>query len=108
MRVPVRWLDWASFALGLWLAISPWALGYAHVDGATGNAAFVGLAIALSAHFEVSFEARVAAGFTMAAALWLVLSPFLLGFTAASAATANAIAVGTLVAAAATSALIFR
>jgi hypothetical protein len=100
-----RWQDWASFGLGLWLAVSPWVLGYAHVDAATGNAAFVGLAIALSSHFEVSFDERSAEWFTMAAALWLVLSPFLLGFTAATVATLNAVGVGTLVAALATSAL---
>lgn len=100
-----RWQDWTSFALGLWLAVSPWLLGYSHVDAATGNAAFVGLAIALSSHFEVSFDERAAEWFTMAAGLWLVLAPFLLGFTAATAATLNAVAVGTLVAALASSAL---
>ena len=100
-----RWQDWASFALGLWLAVSPWALGYANVEAATANAAFLGLAIALGSHFEVSFDVNTVEWFNMAAGLWLVLAPFLLGFGAEGLATANSIAVGTLVAALASSAL---
>lgn len=100
-----RWQDWASFALGLWLAVSPWALGYANVEAATANAAFVGLAIALGSHFEVSFDDNTVEWFNMAAGLWLVLAPFLLGFGAEALATVNSIAVGTLVAALASSAL---
>ena len=34
-----RWQDWASFALGLWLAVSPWLADYAAHDVATANAA---------------------------------------------------------------------
>ena len=97
-----RWQDWASFGLGLWLAVSPWALGYSHVDAATANAAFAGLAIALSSHYEVSFDERAGEWFTMAAGLWLVLAPFMLGFTTEALATLNTVAVGTLVAAFAT------
>ena len=100
-----RWQDWTSFALGLWLAVSPWALGYAHADAATANAAFLGLALALGSHFEVSFDERSAEWFNMAAGLWLVLAPFLLGFSAEALATINSIAVGTLVAALASSVL---
>jgi hypothetical protein len=100
-----RWQDWASFALGLWLAVSPWVLDYSHVEAATANAAFLGLALALGSHFEVSFDGRQAEWFNLAAGLWLVLAPFLLGFSEHSAVTANSIAVGTMVAALASSAL---
>src|SRR5919198_476675 len=46
-----RWQDWASFALALWLAISPWLADYAAHDVATANAAVMGLSLALLAHF---------------------------------------------------------
>ena len=105
---PAHWQDWASFALGLWLAVSPWALGHAHAEAATANAAFLGLAIALGSHFEVSFDERSVEWFNMAAGLWLVLAPFLLGFSALALATLNSIVVGTLVAALASSALSLR
>ena len=40
--VAARWQGWASFALGLWLALSPWICGYADDERfATGNAAFM-------------------------------------------------------------------
>src|SRR5262245_37001054 len=42
-----KWQDWTSFALGLWLAVSPWMLDYSHIEAATANAAFMGLALAL-------------------------------------------------------------
>ena len=44
-----RWQGWVSFALGLWLAMSPWICGYADDEHlATGNAAFMGIALALA------------------------------------------------------------
>jgi SPW repeat len=100
-----RWQDWASFALGLWLAVSPWVLGYSHLEAATANAAFLGLALALGSHFQVSFDEMPVEWFNMAAGLWLVLAPFLLGFSGALDVTANSIVVGTAVVALASSAL---
>ena len=105
LTAATRWQDWASFALGLWLAVSPWVLGYSKLEAATANAAFMGLALALGSHFEVSFDERSAEWFNLAAGLWLVLAPFVLGFSAAADVTANSIAVGTGVAALAGSAL---
>jgi hypothetical protein len=105
MATTARWQDWASFALGLWLAVSPWIMGYAWHETATTNAALVGLAIALGSHFEVSFDGSVVEWFNLAGGLWLVLAPFLLGFTAQVLVAANAIAVGSAVALLAGSAL---
>jgi hypothetical protein len=100
-----KWQDWTSFALGLWLAVSPWALGYSHVESATANAAFVGLALALGGHFEAALCEVSAEWLNMIAGLWLVLAPFVLGFGGQPAATVNSIAVGTAAAALASSAL---
>ena len=100
-----KWQDWTSFVLGLWLALSPWVLGYSHTDSATANAAFVGTALALGAHFEVAMDEVSAEWLNMVVGLWLVLAPFLLGFGAQVAPTLNSIAVGAAVAALAGSAL---
>ena len=100
-----RWQDWASFALGLWLALSPWVLDFSGHNTATANAAFLGLAIALGSHFEVSFDDDTAEWFNIAAGLWLVAAPFMLGFSGQIVATANCILIGTLIAALACSAL---
>jgi hypothetical protein len=100
-----KWQDWVSFALGLWLAVSPWALGYSQLETATANAAFIGLALALGCHFEVSFDEMSAEWFNLAAGLWLVLAPFALGYSGEGVVAINSIAVGACVAALAASAL---
>jgi hypothetical protein len=105
LTAATRWQDWASFALGLWLAVSPWVLGYSQLETATANAAFMGLAVALGSHFGVSFDESSVEWFNMAAGLWLVLAPFLLGYSSQIDVTANSIAVGTGVAALASSAM---
>jgi hypothetical protein len=105
MTTKTRWQDWTSFALGLWLAMSPWILGYSHLEAATANAAFIGLALALGSHFEVSFDELSAEWFNLAAGVWLLLAPFLLGFGAHAMVMANSVVVGALVAALAVSAL---
>jgi hypothetical protein len=105
MKQGAKWQDWTSFALGLWLAVSPWALGYSHHEAATANASFMGLALALGSHFEVSFDELQAEWFNLAAGLWLVLAPFLLGFAEQRAAAADSVAVGAAVVILACSAL---
>lgn len=100
-----RWQEWASFALGLWLAVSPWLADYADHEGATANAAVVGLLLALSSHFQVSFDHSAAEWLNLAVGLWLLAAPFTVGFTAAGVPTANCLAVGTFVTALAASAL---
>ena len=89
-----KWQDWTSFALGLWLAMSPWLLGYSHHEAATANAAFIGLALALSSHFEVSFDSLSAEWINVSAGAWLLCAPFVLGYGNSPGATANSIAVG--------------
>jgi hypothetical protein len=105
MSKAARWQDWVSFTLGLWLAVSPWIMGYAWHEAATANAALVGLAIALGSHFEVSFDGSVAEWFNLAGGLWLIAAPFVLGFTAHALVAANTVAVGSAVVALSGSAL---
>ena len=101
-----RWQGWVSFALGLWLAMSPWICGYADdAHLATGNAAFIGIALALGSHFEVAFDTEFAEWLNLAAGTWLAAAPFFLGFATAAVPAINSIAVGTLVMALAASAL---
>ena len=101
-----RWQEWASFTLGLWLAMSPWVCGYADAQPvATGNAAFMGVALALSSHFQATFDARSAEWVHLGAGIWLVAAPFVLGFGTEALPATNCIAVGTMVTMLAASAL---
>ena len=97
MNVVARWQDWTSFALALWLAVSPWMLGYADQEVATSNAAIAGLALALGAHYGVSFGELSGEWLNLGGGLWLCVAPFVLGFDGASVAAANCLAVGALI-----------
>jgi SPW repeat len=101
-----KWQDWASFALGLWLAVSPWVAGYAEHQVATANAIIVGLALALGSHFEcVACDELPVEWLNLAVGVWLVCAPFVLEFTGAAVAASNSVVVGASVAALAASAL---
>ena len=99
-----RWQDWTSFALGLWLAVSPWIVGYDSDHAATCNAAFVGVALAIGAHFEIGLDELWTEWLSFAVGLWFLAAPFALEFKTTSA-TVNCIAVGCLLCALAASAL---
>jgi hypothetical protein len=105
-RQAVKWQNWASFALGLWLAVSPWIAGYAEHQAATANAVIVGLVLALASHFEcLACDDMPAEWLNLVAGLWLVCAPFILEFVRPAVAGANSIVVGASVAALAVSAL---
>jgi hypothetical protein len=100
-----KWQDWASFALGLWLAVSPWIAGYADHEVATANATVVGLGLALASHFEcVACDDMPIEWINLAAGLWLVCAPFTLDL-GSRVAMANSLAVGASVSLLAASAL---
>ena len=100
-----KWQDWASFVLGLWLALSPWLTGYVDYEAATGHAVLVGLALALASHFEcVACDDLPAEWLNLAAGIWLMCAPFTLDF-ASRVATANSIVVGAAIVGLAASAL---
>jgi hypothetical protein len=106
MGMAEKWQDWASFALSLWLAISPWVMGYADHEAATWNAVVVGLSLALYSHFEcVACDELPTEWINLAAGVWLMCAPFALEFTAARVATATLVVVGAFVAVLAMSAL---
>jgi hypothetical protein len=100
-----KWQGWASFALGLWLAISPWIAGYAEHEAATANAVTAGLVLALASHFEcVACGEMPAEWLNLAVGFWLVGAPFILEFGSRVAAVTS-IAVGVFVVFLAASAL---
>jgi hypothetical protein len=99
-----RWQDWASFGLGLWLAVSAFIVGYEAEMAATVNAVFIGVALAIGAHFQISMDELWAEWVNFAVGLWLLAAPFVLTFSG-TAAMINCIAVGSMICALAASAL---
>ena len=91
----------------LCLFISPWALGYAtDVTVAANNAYFLGAAIVLFAAVAVYMPQVWEEWINMAFGLWMIVSPWVLGFAAHRDVTINAVVVGLLVGALATWAMV--
>ena len=94
----MRWQDWVELALGIWLAISPWVLGFQDMAFATWNAVLLGLAIIVFAAIELRLPKAWEEWVSLVMGLWLVVSPFVPGFHSALAASWNTFAVGILTA----------
>ena len=97
MIADMRWQDGAGFSLGLWLAISPWVIGFSDEQAATANAAVVGIALAVVSLLEVGISEVADGWLNVASGLWLVASPIVLGFGASAPAAINAVVIGVLV-----------
>ena len=54
--IPRAWEKWTESALGLWLAGSPWVLGYAAFQGATASAFVGGLVVVVLALWVLTTE----------------------------------------------------
>jgi hypothetical protein len=93
-----HWQDPTNLALGLWMLASPWALGFQGERLATNSALALGVlvsAVALFALFRVMAWQEWA---NIAFGVWLVASPWIIGFSELSMAKWNAVIVGALIA----------
>lgn len=86
--------------LGLWILFSPFLLGFRGVLPATWNNLGVGVLMAVFCGLRVSvgYNQPVWSWFTGVLALWLIVSPFVLGFTHRPDAMWNDIIVGAVAA----------
>jgi hypothetical protein len=95
-----RWQDWANLALGTWMVISPWALGFAGPENPAALSAWLlGVAIVVFAGAAVSMPRNWEEGINIFLGAALVASPWMLEFVAQATARSNAVGVGVLVAA---------
>jgi hypothetical protein len=75
-----RGISIVTFLAGIWLILSPFLLGY--TDGATANSVILGIIIAVVSAAQLNGLRRGWAGWLMAAAgLWLLIAPFVFGFS---------------------------
>jgi len=92
-----RWQDWVNLLLGLWLFFSPWALDYANHQYAAWNAYVMGAGIfvfaAIAAYMPKAWEEMINTGF----GVWLVLSPYILGFASQTTVALHTVVFGVLV-----------
>jgi hypothetical protein len=95
-----HWQDWVSSLVGIWVFVTPWALPWFFPESAaSGTVAWnhyivglmiVGLSVAALTAYNDEWEGWVDA----IAGLWLIGSPWILGFTSMKALTWNAIIKG--------------
>jgi hypothetical protein len=98
-----HWQDWVNLALGVWLFLSPWILGFADFSGAgpgqaaSINAWIVGIIIAALSLAALQRTQPWEEWVNIIAGIWLFISPWVLGYAGLPAALWNALIVGALV-----------
>lgn len=92
-----HWQDPVNAVLGAWLILSPWALGFSGSTPAMANFAIVGILL-LATALGAIFVPRAWEEWTESAlGLWLVISPWVVGYAAVDSAKANAILAGLVI-----------
>jgi hypothetical protein len=93
---PAKWADSANLVLGLWLGISPWILPYVG-QAAAWNARLSGLAIAGVAASALVTHDLGKELLNVILGVWLIVSPWLLGYSWEGAVFYHQLGVGSLV-----------
>jgi uncharacterized membrane protein YedE/YeeE len=96
-RLATHWRDAGNLIIGLWLAISPWALSYAMHAVPRWNALIVGVIIAVAAAGALVAFHKWEEWINVALAAWLIVSAFLLEFASNATVLWNQLVVGVLV-----------
>jgi hypothetical protein len=97
MRQRQRWEDWINLILGAWLFLSPWILNYTVSQGAAWNAYILGIAIIVFTIIALSTPKPWEEWVNTALGVWLIISPWVVGFATQAAATWNAVILGIIV-----------
>ena len=98
MKQAKHWQDPVNALLGAWIALSPWVLGFQQQMAPMANGVVIGVALiaaALGAYFlPRAWEEWTEGGL----GLWMVISPWVLGFSTNHNAMLNAVLSGIVVA----------
>jgi hypothetical protein len=86
-----HWQDPVNALLGAWLVLSPWAVGFADSTAATANAVLVGALLVAAALGAILVPKAWEEWVEVALGVWLIASPWLLGFAGIQAPMQNAI-----------------
>ena len=92
-----HWQDAVNGALGAWLALSPWILGYSGNAAAMPNAVIVGIALIATALGAMLLPRAWEEWTEAALGLWLMASPWVLGFNGNADAMLTAVVTGLVV-----------
>lgn len=95
----LRWATGLSIIAGLWLLISPFILGYSDRTNAVWDDVILGIAIAIIAALRLWWFSDMAwlSWLNLILGAWVVISPWVLGFSDQSTAMADNVIVGVIV-----------
>ena len=99
-----RWQDWLNLVFGLWLFFSPWLLQYftarPYTDQtyALWNSVVFGAAVFVFAAWALFAPRKWEEWTNLILGLWLIASPWVLGFHTYTVAAANMVIVGVVIA----------
>lgn len=89
-----------NFLAGIWMLISPWVLGIASIRNVTGNNVLLGIAVLILAASRAWGGQGVWASWTnVVLGLWVLISPWALGFAGSGTASTNNVLFGIIIAA---------
>ena len=95
---PKRWQDWVNGVLGLWMLASPSILGFATPGSTATRVAWIlGLAIVVFAGIAVYMPKAWEEALNVILGVYLLASPWGLGYSDQARPTTNAVVVGLLV-----------
>lgn len=89
-----QWRDGISVLLGLWLLFSPWILQFTGTPPAMWNSVILGVIIAVASGAALFQFHEWEEWIDTVMGVWLVVSPWLLGYSTMTAAAWNHVAVG--------------
>jgi len=97
MKQMKHWQDPVNGLLGAWLILSPWAVGFADNQMAMVNFVVVGVLLIAAAIGAIMVPKAWEEWVEAALGVWLMASPWLLGFAGMATAMQNAVFTGLLV-----------
>jgi SPW repeat len=98
-RSTISWASGLNIALGIWLIISPFVFGYGDMQTLLGNDIILGIVVGALAVIRVlgPFSTSAAGWLNFLLGIWIIISPFALGFSDNN--RWNDVAVGAVIAA---------
>lgn len=97
MKQTKHWQDPVNALIGVWLALSPWALGYQDHMAAATNGVVIGVVL-IAAALGAFFMPRAWEEWTEGVlGLWMIVSPWALGFDMRHDAMVNAVVSGIVI-----------
>ena len=96
-KVSTAWQDAINLVLGAWLVLSPFILGYAGEAAPARNAYVVGATIVVMAAAAIWAFQKWEEWISVLLGLWLIASPWALGYSAMQTPLWNQIVIGVIV-----------